>query len=128
MKKKLVEVSTLKSYICEANSRIYVDTTMILTPGAKDELSKRKIAIIRDTVPEFASCGAASCPARLCADGVEMTNDTPDMKSTQSSDDADIERLFFGVAAMVKEEFGIEDHQQLKDISCKIVKALKETL
>lgn len=126
MKKKLVEVNTLKSYVCEANSRIYVDKTMILTPGARDELSKRKIEIIRDTVPEFTSCGAASCPARLCVDNVNVLDATPDTKSTKSSDDADMERLFYGVAAMVKEEFGIEDHQQLKDISCKIVTALKE--
>lgn len=119
MKKKLVEVRNLPSYVCQANARIYVDNSMILTPGARDELSKRKITIVRDAKPEFASCGAVSCPARLCTAGAVCTDD---------GGTADMERLFYGVAAMVKEEYGIEDLQQLKDISCKIVNTLKQTI
>jgi hypothetical protein len=119
MKKKLIEVSNLDSCICQANARIYVDNSMILTPGARDELSKRKITIIREAQPEFKSCGAADCPARLCIPGAA---------DTAHSGEADLERLFYGVAAMVKEEYGIDDPQQLKDISCKIVQILKQNI
>jgi hypothetical protein len=119
MKKKLIEVSNLESYICRTNARIYVDATMILTPGAKDELSKRKITIVREPKPAFESCGAADCPAKLCSPGSAVTT---------LSGDADLERLFYGVAAMVKEEYGIDDPQQLTEISCKIVQTLKQTI
>lgn len=123
MKKQLVEVSNLDSCICNTNAKIYVDNSMILTPGARDELSKRKITIVRDAKPEFASCGDASCHAKLCTPGLAEPADTTD---ASGSEDAELERLFYGVAAMVKEEYGIEDHQQLKDISFKIVEALKK--
>lgn len=116
MKKELVEVRNLESFICQANARIYVDSNMILTPGAKDELSKKKITIVRDTTPDFTCCGAASCPARIC-----------NPAGTKESD-ADMERLLYGVAAMVKEEYGIEDPQQLQSISCKIVDTLKNSI
>lgn len=113
MKKKLVEARNVESYICQANAKIYVDNTMILTPGAKDELNKRKITIVRDSKPASTCGGADSCLARVCMAGAE---------------DADMERLFYGVAAMVKEEYGIEDPQQLKDISCQILDTLKQKI
>ncbi|WP_136799091.1 hypothetical protein [Desulfosediminicola ganghwensis] len=111
MKKKLVEQSNIESFICQANGAIYVDSTMILTPGAKDELSKRKIRTVRDAKPAACCGGYHACPARLC-DGV--------------AEDADFERLFYGVAAMVKEEYGIEDPEKLKEISHQIVQTLKK--
>lgn len=111
MKKTLVEKSNIDSFICQANGTIYVDATMILTPGARDELSKRKIKIVRDGKPASSCGGAKSCPARLCDGGAE---------------ESDFERLFYGVAAMVKQEYGIDDPQQLKDISCQIVQTLKK--
>lgn len=114
MKKQLVEVSNLDSYICQANTSIYVDNSVILTPGARDELSKRKITIVRDTAPKTTCGGAASCPARVCG--------------AENCTDSDTDRLFYGVAAMVKEEYGIEDPQQLQEISCRIVEALKHTI
>lgn len=119
MKKKLIEVCNIESFICKTHGRIYVDNSMILTPGARDELNKRKIMIVRDAKPEFNCCGTDSCPARVCTDS---------QAGTEDCGDADMERLFYGVAAMVKEEYGIEDPQQLKDISCKIVEALKQNI
>lgn len=116
MKKQLIEVSNLKSYICQANAKIYVDNTMILTPGAKDELNKRKITIIRDAKPETTCGKSATCPARVCLAHADDTSI------------ADMERLFYGVAAMVKEEYGIDDPQQLMDISSKIVNTLKQNI
>lgn len=122
MKKKLVEVSNLDSYICLTKGRIYVDNCMILTPGAKDELNKRKISIIRDSKPDYTSCGADTCPSRVCR------TDTTGTRGIADACDTDMERLFYGVAAMVKEEYGIDDPQQLKDISCQIVDTLKKNI
>lgn len=110
MKKTLIEKGNIESFICQANGAIYVDNTMLLTPGAKDELSKRKIKIVRGAKPTNSCGGAENCPARICG-GVAA--------------DADFERLLLGVAAMVKQEYGIDDPKKLKEISCQIVTTLK---
>lgn len=116
MKKQLVEAGNLDAFICQATSALYADSSMILTPGAKDELARRHIAIIREKKP-FASCGAREiCPVQAC---------DPQLQSTGGSPSCEDERLLLGVAAMVKEEFGIDDSRLLYDMSTQFVRVLK---
>ena len=104
MKKTLVEVGNLDQYICQASHKIYVDgSTMILTPGAKDALSKKGISIVYGPNPDAATC---------CS----------------GHHDADADRLFWGVAAMLKDEYGVTDPAALKTLSAQVVKALKENV
>ncbi|PHR28807.1 MAG: hypothetical protein COA36_05785 [Desulfotalea sp.] len=110
MKKKLVVVSNLKSFICQTQNKIYVDNSMILTPGAKDELKKQNINIVYGSAPDDSCDGASTSPDQDCM---------------QDTDNAEMERLLCGVGAMVKEEYGIEDPQQLMDISYQVVNTLK---
>lgn len=105
MKKKLVEAGGVDPYICPDSGKFYADETMILTPGAKDELGKRGVAIVHGPMPEPAKACAAQEP---CA---------------QSAND-----LLVAVAAMVKDEFGVEDPEQLKAITCQAVKTIKENI
>lgn len=116
MKKQLVEATNLDSFICQANAALYADSSMILTPGAKDELARRHIAIIREKKP-FASCGSRqTCPVQACE---------PTLQGCGTSAVCEDERLLLGVAAMVKEEFGINDSRQLYDMSAQFVRVLK---
>lgn len=117
MKKKLVEVNNLESFICQANAALYADNSLILTPGAKDELARRNITIVRDKEP-FATCGGReACPVQAC---------DPAMQVEAASDSVEEdERLLLGIAAMVKEEFGIEDPKQLYDMSKQFVQVLQ---
>lgn len=113
MKKQLVEVKNLDSYICQASATIYVTQDMILTPGAKDELKRRHICIEYGEAPSETVCTTVAEPTE---------------PSKTMTDDEDIERLFYGVAAMAKEELGIDDPQILKDISIKIVDTLRKSI
>ncbi|TKB09571.1 hypothetical protein [Desulforhopalus sp. IMCC35007] len=113
MKKQLVAVNNLDSYIYQACATIYVTKNMILTSGAKDELKKRKICIVYGEAPSDVDCTTV-----------------PEQTETASkmTDEEDRERLFYGIAAMAKEELGIDDPEILKNISIKIVDTLRKNI
>jgi len=113
MKKQLVEVNNLDSYICQACATIYVNKSMIMTPGAKDEIKRRNICIVYGDAPAETE--------------YTTTVQNPSESSTPETEDADTERLFYGIAAMAKEELGIDDPKTLKDISFQIMDALNIT-
>ncbi|WP_432738138.1 hypothetical protein [Maridesulfovibrio sp. FT414] len=114
MKKKLIEVRNLDSFICKESGTINVDKCMLLTPGAKDELRRRKIRIVHVAdayaeahaadVHEADGCGNANCTKEKC-DGCES--------------------LVMGIAVLLKEEYGITDMAQLKELSFSIAEAVK---
>lgn len=107
MKKKLIEVGNLDSFICPDSSTIYVDNTMILTPGAKDELSKRKITIARVADAKVA---------------------VGQQREQVSCDSDECESLVMGIAVMLKEEYGITDIAQLKEMSFQLAEIVKENI
>ncbi len=113
MKKQLVVVKNLDSYLCQACATIYVTKSMILTPGAKDELKRRNICIVYGDAPADVDC---STVAEKVAPAAKMT------------DEEDMERLLDGVAAMAKEELGIDDPETLKKISLKVVDTLRKSI
>ena len=113
MKKQLIEVKNLDSYICQASAKIYVNKSMLLTPGAKDELKRKNISIVYGEAPKETVCNTVAEPTET---------------SKTLTNDEDMERLFYGVAAMAKEELGIDDPQTLKDISIKIVDTFRKSI
>ncbi|WP_027723007.1 hypothetical protein [Maridesulfovibrio zosterae] len=118
MKKKLIEVGNLDSFLCPDSCTIYVDNTMILTPGAKDELRKRKISIAR-------VADAKSMKDRM------YEQDSSDCKYTNSCEKAECdecESLVMGIAVMLKEEYGITDLTQLKEMSFQLAEIVKENI
>ena len=67
MAKKLVGIDNLDAAICQASGKIYVDGSIILTPGAKDELIKRGIPIVYGPKPELLGCMAEPVAAASSA-------------------------------------------------------------
>jgi hypothetical protein len=123
MQKQLVQVSNLDDFICRAESRRYVDgSPMILTAGANDELSRRTSAVVYGPCPAAATCtlheqagksALSACVSGACkAGGVE----------------AGFEKLLFGVAAILKSEYGITDPEQLKALSLHAVNVIKSNI
>lgn len=114
MKKKLVEVGNLDPYVCLDSKKFYAEEDMILTPGARDELSKRGISIVCAPKPEkyeaTAYASAAACPTE------------------GSEESAGLEKLVLAVAVMLKEEYGITDPKELHDLSCRFVNTIKENI
>ena len=107
MKRTLVAKGEIDPYICSETKTFYADETMILTPGAKDELSRRGIKVVRGKRPQ---------PAPAQCDG------------TAGPCDEGLKELLVAVAALVKTEFGVEDPEAIRAISCQAVKTIKENI
>ncbi len=99
MKKQLIEKDGIDARICKETGSIHVDGSILFTPGARDELRRRGIPIVNSPAP-----GAS----RACAEHAS----------------ADVEALLLGVAAIAKKNFGVDDPEALKTISCSVVNAL----
>jgi len=105
MKKQLVEAGDINAHISHDGTTFYADNSMILTPGAKDALSNKGIVIVHGSRPEQEE---ACCSETPC---------TPEM-----------EDLLIAVGAMIKNEFGINDPETLKALTCQAVKTIRENI
>lgn len=105
MGKRLIEAGNLESAICPATGTVYVDGTVILTPGAKDELTRRGIPVVYGPKPEAAACAAA---AALAAPSLEM--------------------LVESVAGILRDHYGVNDPEQLRTLSHQMVAIIKENV
>ncbi len=105
MKKQLVEQGDVAARICKETRTFYADSSVILTPGAKDELNRLGVSIVY-----------GPCPDTHCCAG------------TDAASAVDVEALLVGVAAMLKSEYGVEDPETLKSVSCEVVRTIKNTL
>lgn len=112
MKKTLVEVKTLDEHICVKDNAIYLDGSIILTPSARDELNKRGIVIVHGSPKESdaAQC-AIDCTCEECI---------------KQAANGSTEKFFYSIAAILKQDFGVEDIKQLQEMSCRIVKAINK--
>jgi hypothetical protein len=109
MKKTLVTKGEITPYICSETKTFYADETVILTPGAKDELSRRGIKTVRGKRP------APTLAPASCAEAVAPC-------------DEGLRELLVAVAALVKTEFGVDDPEAIRAISCQAVKTIKENI
>lgn len=103
MKKVLVQADNLDEFICREDATLHVDASMILTPGAKDELLKRGVAVVRT------SCASPAPHAAL-------------------SGSENLEGLLLGVAAILRQECGITDPERLKAASLQAVQIIRDNL
>ncbi|ABB40065.1 hypothetical protein Dde_3271 [Oleidesulfovibrio alaskensis G20] len=116
MKKKLVGVECLNEYICQSSNKLYADSSVILTPGARDELSRRGVTVVYGPRPESGEAPAACPPGCTCP------------ACTAAKADSGLEQLLFAVAAMLKTEYGITDPEELKNLSCQALRTIKANL
>ncbi len=112
MKKTLVEVKNLDEHICTKNNTIYLDGSIILTPSAKDELNKRRIAIVHGSRTES---DTGQCSIDCVCEGCITLAET-----------GSTEKTFYSIAAILKQDFGVTDVKQLQEMSCRIVKTINK--
>lgn len=98
MSKQLITVDNLADFVCLDSSVISLDPARyIVSPGAKDELARRKIELVYDS--------AAGCSGK-----------------------AKVDDFVIAVAAVLKQEYGINDPVKLRDTTLSIVKTIKESI
>ncbi|WP_174408915.1 hypothetical protein [Desulfovibrio psychrotolerans] len=134
MKKKLVGADNLDSFICKADGKLYADGSVILTAGARDELSRRGIAVEYGPRPGAGAYAPAhgdcppgytcppGCTCAACAAGAVAAC------TAEAAGHTDLEGLVLGVAAILKNEFGIHDPEELKAVSCEAVKVIRDNI
>ena len=119
MAKKLIQVGDLDCVIC--NGKVYADGSIILTPGARDELSKRGVAIVYGPKPESAAraesvaeCPAGcACPACIGKSGLDCTT---------------LDALTRSVSEILKKQYHITDEEQLKRLSRQALQTIRDNI
>lgn len=122
MKKKLIRVDNLDEFICKESGKVRIDGDTLLTPGAKDELSKRRIGIIYDRCSRQGPAAAGQTGGKGCPPGCKCP------QCTQAKLPAGMEDLLISIAAVLKKDYGVKDPDELRNMSLKVVKSLKENL
>ena len=123
MKKELISTDNLDSFICKEDGKLYVGPGRLLTPGAKDELARRHVAIVYGEQPlpaiapqqEGCRCGCGSTTFYV---GPEEGALKP--KS--------LEQLARTVAAMLSKEYGVSDPEQLRELTVEALKTIKNNI
>ncbi|TYT74294.1 hypothetical protein [Desulfobotulus mexicanus] len=133
MGKTLVGIKNLEEHICKDSCKIYIDGSIILTPGAKDELRSRGITIVYGPKPEAAAACPPGCTCEVCSakakGGCPAGCTCPAcMEAALRSGAAGLESLILGIAGMLKTQYGISDPAQLMAISSKVVKTIRDNL
>ncbi|MCW7753356.1 hypothetical protein OOT00_05075 [Desulfobotulus sp. H1] len=124
MGKTLVGVKNLETFICQKDAAIYVDGSMILTPGAKDELTKRGMKIVYGPKPVMPSSTESAYPVS-CPPGCTCE---ACMKALLLSGSASLEALVLAVTGVLKNQYGIRDPEQLVSISSQVVATIRENI
>ena len=124
MKKTLVCVDTLDEHICKAEHKLYMEGK-ILTASAKDELTKRGVAIVFGPEPSVESHPASASEtwettvaACCCQKAAESC----------SGLSPELEQVVQGLAAVIKEQCGISDPAQLRVLSLEAAEVIRKNL
>lgn len=110
MGKTLITIDNVDQFI--HGNTLVMDAAKILTPGARDELSRRGVRISYDEA-------AAHCTHGDCAQHGHDGHDGHD----DHCDD-----LLIGVAAIIKQHYGITDPDELRKVTLETVAAIGKGL
>ena len=121
MGKKLIQAGDLDSVICRATGKVYADGSIILTPGAKDELSRRGVAIVYGPKSGDAGCAAAAagCPVGCTC---------PACSGKSALDCTTLDALTRSVSEMLKNNCHITDEEQLKLLSRQALQTIRDNI
>ena len=108
MGKTLITIDNLDQ--CIHSNKLVMDSAKILTPGARDELCKRGVQISYDEAAAH-HCGHGEC-AQHAHDGHD-----------EHCDD-----LLIGVAAIIKQHYGITDPDELRKVTLETVAVIGKSL
>jgi hypothetical protein len=109
MKKRLIGTHNLEEWLCPTSGKVYMDGTTIMTAAARDELSRRGIDVVQGAAP-----GAPSPSRGEAAHGENASSD--------------LERLLLGVAAILRDHYGVTDPGELKQLSLHVARIVKKHL
>ncbi len=134
MKKTLISAENIEAHICRAGGKLYLDGA-ILTPGAKDELAKRRIAVLPGPCPDVSSCPLRTA-ARDCLDGcAEGTRSGKPGRAGAHAGQPGAEsaetvftRLMLGIETVLRTEYGVTDPWEIQNVSLRAVQVIKENI
>jgi len=108
MAKQLVERDTIAQFINPGETTFYVDQTLLLTPGAKDYLREKGIALVYGERPTVASQPVAAS--------------TPVEKQQVAAQEPE---LRVRIGEMLKNDFAIRDRKHIEDVTRKVMDRLR---
>ena len=137
MKKELITVDNVNNYISKQDGKLYVFGNRLLTAGAKDELGRRRVAVVYGPEPVAAPVTAA--PASSCACGKSHGSCrggcncgsaiTPGIAAgAPLGSYTSVESLALALASMLKEKYGVTDPAELKELTAKALKAIRDNM
>ena len=107
MGKTLITIDNLDQFI--HGNKLVMDSAKILTPGARDELCKRGVLISYDEAA--AHCAHGGCP-----------------QHGHDGHDDHCDDLLIGVAAIIKQHYGITDPDELRKVTLETVAVIGKSL
>ncbi len=142
MKKELITVDNVNNYISKQDGKLYVFGNRLLTAGAKDELGRRRVSVVYGPEPvaapvqaPAASCGSASGPPcgkshGTCRGGCNCGSAiTPGIAAgAPLGSYTSVESLALALATMLKEKYGVTDPAELKELTAKALKAIRDNM
>ena len=146
MKKELITVDNVNNYISKQEGKLYVFGNRLLTAGAKDELGRRRVAVVYGPEPVAAPVAAAkpavaatAAPASSCACGKSHGSCrggcncgsaiTPGIAAgAPLGSYTSVESLALALASMLKDKYGVTDPAELKELTAKALKAIRDNM
>lgn len=142
MKKELITVDNVNNYICKQDGKLYVFGNRLLTAGAKDELGRRRVTVVYGPEPVVAPAAApaSSCSSAAgtpcgkshgtCRGGCNCSSAiTPGIAAgAPLGSYTSVESLALALATMLKEKYGVTDPAELKDLTAKALKAIRDNM
>ena len=142
MKKELITVDNVNNYISKQDGKLYVFGNRLLTAGAKDELGRRRVSVVYGPEPvaapvqaPAASCGSVSgtpCGKShgTCRGGCNCGSAlTPGIAAgAPLGSYTSVESLALALATMLKEKYGVTDPAELKELTAKALKAIRDNM
>ena len=142
MKKELITVDNVNNYICKQDGKLYVFGNRLLTAGAKGELGRRRVTVVYGPEPVVAPAAApaSSCSSAAgtpcgkshgtCRGGCNCGSAiTPGIAAgAPLGSYTSVESLALALATMLKEKYGVTDPAELKDLTAKALKAIRDNM
>lgn len=140
MKKELITVDNVNNYINKQDSKLYVFGNRLLTAGAKDELSRRRVSVVYGPEPVSAAASASACSSAAgtpcgkshgsCRGGCNCGSSiTPGIAAgAPLGSYTSVESLARALATMLTERYGVTDPVELKELTAKALKAIRDNM
>ncbi len=139
MKKTLICVENVNTYICAQTNKVYCDKNTIITASAKDYCSAKGVEVVYDVAPYNSDCGCAQPIPHSIQQAVSYEKEGNALKNIiqesckekvtsccKSSDP--FEQVLIKLAVIIQENFGITDLPKLREMSLEAAKIIKKSL